>query len=158
MNVYRIARTEYILDLSGYGAKLHGGRWNREGVAIVYTGGSISLCAWEYWVHLPNNVTLKEDAFSVATIQLPESPIEIVTANELPVDWQLADEPLFVITDQWIAKRSRLILQVPSAVIHQECNDLINPAHPDFTNVKVESVCSFEFDKRAFGKVLLTKL
>ncbi|MBO0936131.1 RES family NAD+ phosphorylase [Fibrella sp. HMF5335] len=45
MQVYRVATSEYIEDLSGYGAKLNGGRWNREGVAVLYTGSSIALCA-----------------------------------------------------------------------------------------------------------------
>ncbi len=48
-------------------------------------------------------------------------------------------------------------MQVPSAVIGNECNYLINPSHPLFLEIRLESVALFQFDKRAFGRVLLKK-
>lgn len=99
MLVYRIASTEYIGDLSGYGAKLNGGRWNREGVAVLYAGSSIALCAWEYWVHLPETIALKQNAFALATIQLPDSSISRVTADSLPQQWEDQQDLLLDLTD-----------------------------------------------------------
>ena len=100
MNVFRIANSEYIHDLSGYGAKLNGGRWNREGVAVLYTGSSIALCAWEYWVHLPETITLNQNAFSVATIRIPAASIHSITVSDLPADWETEVDVLFDITDK----------------------------------------------------------
>jgi len=157
MHVFRIASHEYIHDLSGYGAKLNGGRWNREGVSVLYTGSSIALCAWEYWVHLPKKISLNQNAFAVATIQIPENSTLTITANHLPSDWETADEDLFSITDEWIEDNEYLVMQIPSAVISNECNYLINPLHSSFPDIRLESVIPFQFDQRAFGKVLLRK-
>jgi RES domain-containing protein len=149
MLVYRIASTEYIHDLSGYGAKLSGGRWNREGVAVLYTGSTIALCAWEYWVHLPKRIELKQNAFSVATIQIPDTSI-----YKCPAEHQ-EEKSLVDLTDDWVSRSEHLVMQVPSAVIGEEFNYLINPLHLLFTEVVLVSISPFSFDKRAFGKVLL---
>lgn len=155
MQVYRIASKEYIHDLSGYGAKLNGGRWNREGISVLYTGSSIALCAWEYWVHLPPTINLLQNAFAVAAIQIPDTSILTLKAAELPADWETEEGVLFSITDSWIEENNYLIMQVPSAIIQNEWNYLINPLHPLFSSVLLESVAPFAFDKRAFGKALL---
>jgi RES domain-containing protein len=155
MQVYRIASNEYIHDLSGYGAKLNGSRWNREGVAVLYTGSSIALCAWEYWVHLPPAITLLQNAFSVATIEIPDTSILTIKATDLPTDWETDEGVLFPITDAWIEENKHLVMQVPSAIIQNEWNYLINPLHALFTKVLLKSVAPFAFDKRAFGKALL---
>lgn len=155
MPVYRIASNEFIHDLSGYGAKLNGGRWNREGVAVLYTGSSIALCAWEYWVHLPEAITLKQNAFAAATIQIPDSSIRVLAANDLPDEWEREEKALLNLTHVWIGRNEHLVMQVPSAIIQNECNYLINPLYPLFPQVALVSVAPFSFDKRAFGKVLL---
>ncbi|MCY7359830.1 MAG: RES family NAD+ phosphorylase, partial [Rudanella sp.] len=102
-------------------------------------------------------ITLNQNAFSVATIYIPDTSIHIITANDLPSDWETEDDSLFDITDKWISNKTYLVMQVPSAVIGNECNYLINPAHPLFPEIRLESVALFQFDKRAFGKVLLKK-
>ncbi len=156
MQVYRIATSDYIQDLSGYGAKRYGGRWNREGVAVLYTGSSIALCAWEYFVHLPETVTLKQNTFSVATIELPDSSVKSLTTAELPLDWKNQTGVLVDITDAWIREEAFLAMRVPSAVVSGEFNYLLNPAHPLFETVTVQLVEPFRFDRRAFGKQLLS--
>ena len=45
MQVYRIAQKAFINDLSGEGARLFGGRWNRRGIPLLYTAESRSLRA-----------------------------------------------------------------------------------------------------------------
>jgi RES domain-containing protein len=51
MIVYRIARANYIRDLSGIGSRLYGGRWNRKGTGIIYTSETRALATLEYLVH-----------------------------------------------------------------------------------------------------------
>ncbi|NIR50304.1 RES family NAD+ phosphorylase [candidate division KSB1 bacterium] len=63
MKVYRIARSAYIEDLSGTGARLYGGRWNHKGTSIVYTSKNRALATVEYLVHvslaiLPTDLSL----------------------------------------------------------------------------------------------------
>ena len=47
------------------------------------------------------------------------------------------------------------MMRVPSAVIAGEFNFLINPAHPLFPFVHIQSVTPFHFDDRAFGRELV---
>jgi len=156
MLVYRIAQNEYVRDLSGYGAKLNGGRWNREGTAVLYTGSTIALCAREYWVHLPETVTLKQNAFAVATIDIPTSSVYVLIDNELPEQRTNDSSQLHAITDEWLRQNEHVAMRVPSAIIQHEYNYLINPSHSLFSEITLKSVNPFSFDKRAFGKVLLT--
>lgn len=156
MYVYRIASKEYIEDLSGEGARLYGGRWNREGVAVLYTASSLSLAAWEYWVHLDNSITLDQNAFAAATIEIPDS--SILELPPLKPSLAEIEEYLFSLTDHWIAENEYLCMRVPSFVIKGEFNYLISPFHPlakDY--VELVNVRSYSFDKRAFGKTLVEK-
>lgn len=53
MFVYRIAKSQYVNDLSGEGSRLHGGRWNNKGYSMIYTAENRSLATVEYLVHIP---------------------------------------------------------------------------------------------------------
>ncbi len=154
MLVCRLATEAYIRDLSGYGAKRFGGRWNREGVAVLYTGGNLSLCAWEYWVHLPETVALKENAYYAATIRLPDNSVETLSDSSLSQYWQTETRALHDLTDDWLTQARYLTMRVPSAIIQGEWNYLVNPAHQKFREVSLEAVVPFSFDSRAFGKSL----
>jgi RES domain-containing protein len=79
MIVYRIAKTRHIRDLSGIGAKLHGGKWNNKGTGIVYTSESRSLATVEYLVHVP--ISIIPGDLSIASIEIPDS---IKPKNVLP--------------------------------------------------------------------------
>jgi len=50
--VYRIAKTRYIYDLTGAGARLYGGRWNQKGIGMIYTSENRSLASLEFLVHI----------------------------------------------------------------------------------------------------------
>jgi RES domain-containing protein len=70
MHVYRIAKTAFINDLSGMGAKIYGGRWNKKGTALIYASENRSLAFLELLVHLPLSLMPKE--LSIATIHIPD--------------------------------------------------------------------------------------
>lgn len=52
MKVYRIAKKDFVGDLTGEGARLFGGRWNKKGMRVLYTSKSRSLATVEYLVHV----------------------------------------------------------------------------------------------------------
>ena len=74
---------------------------------------------------------------------------------ELPPDWKNQTGVLHDTTDAWLREEAFLALRVPSAVISGEFNYLLNPSHPLFKFVTVQSVEPFSFDRRAFDKKLL---
>lgn len=131
----------------GQGAKLFGGRWNSAGFAVVYGSQHKSLGALEQLVHLNSRLTNSFKAFS---FHFPDSLIDIVSADSLPENWR--QEPPPVSTQQfgdiWISQARSAVLAVPSIIIPEELNYLINPAHADFRKITIKASQDFVFDPR----------
>jgi RES domain-containing protein len=153
MKVWRICKSRYAESaLSGEGARLFAGRWNRQGARIVYTSRSLALAAVELFIHLdPSNAPT--DLVSIC-VEIPESlKIGRVEIGELPVDWRRMDsDRLREIGGSWAASMRTLGLEVPSAAIDGEWNVLLNPAHPDFGQMIVARPKPFFYDERMFRR------
>jgi RES domain-containing protein len=138
---WRIIKSRLAADaFSEEGARLHGGRWNSPGTAMVYTAGSVSLATLELLVHLDNTSVLP--SFSVCPVDFDDSLVKLLDPATLPPDWNQSPPPtsLRTIGDDWISRGSSVVLRVPSAVIEHENNYLINPAHTDFKKLLIGSV------------------
>jgi RES domain-containing protein len=149
MDVYRIAKTPYIRDLSGSGPRLYGGRWNPKGTGLIYTSENRALAALELFVHM-SRTTIPPN-LSLATIKIPDSASKReIAAKELPRNWRSFPAPpeLAEIGESWIKLKSSLLLLVPSVIMPSELNVLINPAHPEIIGVRIIKVESYSFDKR----------
>lgn len=147
MLLYRISKCTYIDDLSGTGARLYGGRWNNVGKPVVYMASSRSLAVLEVLVHLPP--TLIPDNFCQVTFEVPDD-VQVLDVKTLPVNWQEYPEPsvLKAMGDAFLKKAKHLLLKVPSAVVKEEYNYLLNPAHPNIKDVKIIDQQLFSFDER----------
>lgn len=147
MLLYRISKCTYIDDLSGTGARLYGGRWNNIGKPVVYMASSRSLAVLEVLVHLPP--TLIPDDFCQVTFDVPDD-IEVLNIDTLPANWQEYPEPsiLKAMGDSFLKQSKHLLLKVPSAVVKEEYNYLLNPAHPGIKEVKIINQQPFSFDER----------
>ncbi|TAE40319.1 MAG: RES domain-containing protein [Runella slithyformis] len=152
MEVFRLTTTKYAHDLSGLGAKLYGGRWNKKGQAVLYTAGSRSLALVEVLVHVAN-AYLPSD-YQLLTIYIPDDSIYELSVKLLPSDWQSPTPPdvLKSFSDDWLLSNHYLALKVPSAVVKGEYNYLLNPLHEDIKRVQVLHQDSFQFDERLFKK------
>lgn len=147
MLLWRITR-EAHQELDGEGARKYGGRWNSSGVAVVYTSSTLSLAALEYLVHIdPEDIP---DDLVAMRIEAPDGEYTKIAPDALPADWnQLPDHPACIEAgDAWADVGETLALFVPSAVIPEERNVLLNPAHPDAGDVEVHEVRRFSFDAR----------
>jgi RES domain-containing protein len=148
--VWRITRESYQA-LDGEGARLYGGRWNSEGSPVVYTSATLALAALEYLVHVdPAQVP---DDLCAMGVDVPDDLVIGSTDPAIfPSDWtHVPDHPACLEHgDRWIREATTPALWVPSAVIPQEQNLLINPVHPDATVVTVSSVRAFALDPRLF--------
>jgi RES domain-containing protein len=116
---------------------------------MVYSSGSLSLAALELFVHVDIDTVPGELVAIQADI--PDSlTIEIVKIESLPRDWRRypAPEALKDIGTAWASKAATAILSVPSAVIPEERNYLLNPAHRDFKRIRVRKPAAFRFDPR----------
>ena len=91
MIVYRIAKKEYIEDLSGNGAKRTGGRWNLKGIPILYCASTSSLAILEKLVSIDMDL-LPED-LCIAALEIPKSKILKIPEEELPKNWNHYPSP-----------------------------------------------------------------
>ena len=150
MFLYRISNARYADDLSGNGARLYGGRWNSEGRAMVYLASSRSLAILESLAHLsPTNIPVD---YVILTIDVPDDFFEI-DIKLLPNNWSEYPEPniLKEIGNSFLQKNEFLLLKVPSAIVPQEFNYLMNPMHQKAGKVKIVSKAPFSFDERLVG-------
>ena len=153
MLVYRIAQNQFISDLSGEGARLFGGRWNHRGTPLLYTAESRSLATLELLVHAQKISALSN--LSILTLEIPDKIKidDIQKLIKLPQDWQkyTSHPELQDTVSKWIASDG-FILKVPSAIIKEEANFLINPRHKNMKFLKVIKTEDFILDERLISK------
>lgn len=147
MIVYRIANEAYKEDISGYGAALYGSRWNSIGVYLLYTSQFISLSILESLVHLKKNQIPPTQY--LLHIELPDRhTTSEISYKKIKKNWHKEIEYTQWLGDQFIKQKQSLVLRVPSAIVLQESNFLLNPLHTEFKKVKIISSELLQLDKR----------
>ncbi len=148
MVVYRIGRTIHAHDLTGEGSRLNGGRWNHKLTPCIYTSESRALALLEYTV----NVSIDEipRALSFTTFEIPDAGIHEVAEEELPGNWEDVPAPSSAknFGTALLKKGQALGFKIPSIVITQEHNYILNPLHADSRNFKILDIKDFVFDVR----------
>ncbi|MEN9523743.1 MAG: hypothetical protein RL065_2120 [Bacteroidota bacterium] len=148
MVVFRLSKQKYATDLSGIGAEKYGGRWNSKGLPMLYCSENISLCMLEILVNIPHIILPK--FMQLVQIKIPDNSILIFPKNELPSDWQ--SNPISFSTqkigDIFLREEKYLAMKVPSSVVPNEFNILLNPYHKLYNKVQVVETSPFSIDKR----------
>jgi RES domain-containing protein len=145
---YRLCRAPFAV-LDGEGARLYGGRWNRRGQAVVYASSSRALAALELLAHV--DIGDVPDDLVMLTIEVPDDlAVTVVQSDALPPGWHRRTEhpACQEIGHAWLEARVSAVLRVPSALMPEEFNVLINPRHPDAAGVATRSVVPYRFDPR----------
>lgn len=147
MELFRITRKEHSQDISGEGAFKYGGRWNSPGSRMLYTSSSRSLAILEILVHWQQPDP--PPGFVVMVLFVPD---RLVSKNVVatPPDWQQDQAWTREAGDRWITEKPTLLLRVPSVVVPAEPNYLVNPLHPDASEIRVVATEPLGFDKRLF--------
>lgn len=151
MKIYRIAKKQYINDLSGEGARLYGGRWNKKGDAMLYFSESLSLCVLEILVHL--DFQFLSNDFYFVEAEIPDEMIQpTFTINDLDTIWN--NNPPSPYTQQigsdWLTENKNLAMRVPSAVLPVQANILVNPKHLQMSKLNILKSESLQIDQRVF--------
>jgi len=136
--------------LSGRGAFEYGARWNSKGTTLAHTSGSRALAHLEVRVHAAPNLAPRTH-ISMA-VDIPEDLIMYLDASTLPHDWRRYPAPrdLAKFGDAWVSDGESAVLAVPSAVVPEELNYLINPQHADFKQIVVGTPEPVVYDPRLF--------
>lgn len=149
MLVYRICLAQFANSLIASG---RAARWNANHFKVIYTSSSLSLACLENVVHR-SHLGLNQN-FRCLTIQIPDD-LEIfeITSEELNRNWMEYSSLPYTqeIGNEWIQTFKTPILKVPSSIITQESNFLINPEHPDFKKISILENEPFVFDNRIKG-------
>ena len=135
---WRICRRPFA-DLSGDSARLYGGRWNSPGHAVVYAAEAAALAVLEVRVHLDLDWSLLPADYVLMAID--RSSLAIESLEEAP------DDPV-AYGDAWLESRRSAVLGVPSVLVRESRNLLVNVAHPEAGRASIASIRSFSFDER----------
>jgi RES domain-containing protein len=146
MIVYRIAKEEYSKELkaSGYAA-----RFNSKGVYVIYTAENRSLACLENLVHRSGEGN--NSLYQVMLIKIPNTlKIEVIEESDLKKGWQKIENFKYTqgIALDWLSSFKTAVLKVPSVIIKNEFNYILNPQHQDFKKIKLLGVEGFIFDAR----------
>jgi RES domain-containing protein len=146
---WRIDRKLYrATAFTGEGARLYGGRWNSQGVSVVYTAEHRSLAMLEILVHLT-----KPKDYELYSVKFDESLVQELAAQSLPRNWDVEPPTSDTqeIGDNWVNSASSAVLSVPSAVVPEERNYILNPRHPAFEQIQIDEAFPCHFDPRLLG-------
>ncbi len=138
MLAWRLCRAPFA-DLTGEGARRYGGRWNTPGRPMVYAAADAALAVLEVRVHLDLTPDLLPDNYVLLTIDLGNLAIEAIA--DIP-----ADPAAF--GDAWLRAQRSPVLQVPSLIVPETSNLLLNPSHPDAARASIVAQRRFTFDRR----------
>ena len=150
MLVYRVSKTQYAYDLNGTGAKLFGGRWNHVDTPCIYTAESRALAVLEYSVNI--NIDVIPRALSICIFEIDENLIKEIKTKKLPGDWQEIPAPYS--TKDFgtkLLKKGISIIKIPSIVIKDEFNYILNPNDLG-SSFKLIEVKDFVYDLRVKNK------
>ena len=144
---YRLCKAQYAAH-SGAGSALYPGRWNPEGVPVVYAASSVALAALEVLVHNDNTTPR---GYIITEIHVPSAAVETISTALLPRGWndtKLSPRTLREFGGRWVEEARSAVLEVPSVVVPASSIYVLNPAHPDFSQIRFLPSIPFKFDPR----------
>lgn len=148
MEVFRISRDSFRRDLSGEGSRQFGGRWNRIGTPALYTSTSRSLALLEILVHTSFKAL---NDYYITTIRLPDdAPCLTLQDKELLPGWDAfpAAKPSLETGDAFFEEGIFLGMYVPSCLVPEEKNLVLNPLHPLMKRITITDCRPLIFNER----------
>jgi RES domain-containing protein len=137
------------LSLAGEGALRASGRWHTRGRRIVYCAENPATALLEILVHFEIEIRDLPAQYRLLKIDAPDDlRIDRVPPNDLPKGWPENVAETRRIGDAWLADASTAMLKVPSVLVPETFNVLLNPAHPDAARVVIVKVTEHVIDPR----------
>ena len=152
MRIYRLTASRYVATaFSGKGTRRVGGRWTPVGYPVVHASSSIALAVLETLVHIDPSVM---PAHRVIPVDIPQAiPVTATSVADLPDYWRHTPPPprLREFGRAWLDAGETTLMRVPSVIVPEESNYLINPRHADFSRLAIHPPAPFEIDRRLFA-------
>jgi RES domain-containing protein len=136
-------------SLEGDGALRTPGRWHTRGGRVVYCAQSPAAALLEILVHFEIDIQDLPVRYRLLKIQVPDDvQFERVSVDDLPKDWPERTEVTRALGDGWLTKGSAALLSVPSAIVPETFNFLLNPAHQDAKRIVIVQTGEHAIDPR----------
>jgi RES domain-containing protein len=135
MVLWRISRHR---DLSGTGGLKAHGRWHYAGYPIVYLAGNPATALLEVCVHTSGSDVPPE--FTLLKIEGPDADISVIEPEDLPPDWRTSFDVTQALGTAWLRKGEGVLLRVPSAIVPETSNFLLNPMHSSAADFRISDV------------------
>ena len=136
-------------SLAGEGALRTSGRWHTRGKRVVYCAQNPAAALLEILVHFEIEIRDLPARYRLLKIEVPDAVrIERVTFGELPGDWSERTDVTRAIGDTWLARGSTALLSVPSAIVPETFNVLLNPAQREADRIVIAQTTEHALDLR----------
>lgn len=146
MRLYRVSNHA---SLEGDGGLRASGRWHTKGQPIVYFAPNPAAALLEILVHLEIDVEDFPSNYQLLIIDVPgDITMAAVESDTLPENWWQDLSTTRVIGDDWLRRRTTSLLAVPSAIVPETTNCLLNPPHPDSPRIRIAGIATYRFDER----------
>jgi RES domain-containing protein len=148
MEVFRVSIEKFAREMDGEGARLFGGRWNLKGIPCIYASESRALAVLEYSVN--TSLDLIPPFLCIVCFEIPDRNIRRLSVPDLPWNWQNTAIPISTreFGTSILLDGKTLAFRVPSAIIPEEFNFVINPLQYDPDGLRIKDVQDFPYDAR----------
>lgn len=150
----RLRRISNHASLSGDGGLYASGRWHSRGRRVTYLADHPASALVEVMVHLEIDAEDLPTHYQLLSVEVPDG-LAIIRIDEadLPAGWRDRTELTRARGDDWLRGAETALLRVPSAIVPQAANYLLNPAHPDAARMSLEATLRAAFDPRLIAFV-----
>ena len=149
MILWRISNWD---DLRGTGGLRHAGRWHNRGIPVIYCAEHPALALLETLVHFELAPDEVPDQFKLLQIEVSDTAARSnLDLSVLDPGWQADLTLTRAIGDEWLAGASSLMLRVPSAIVPESFNFLVNPRHRQARTMRIRRVIEHPYDTRLFS-------
>ena len=125
------------------------GRWHSRGRRVVYCAQTPAAALLEILVHFEIDIQDLPIRYRLLKIEAPDDVrVERVSVDDLPVDWPQQTGATRELGERWLVKGSAALLSVPSAIVPETFNILVNPAHQDAKRIVVVQTDEHAIDPR----------
>jgi RES domain-containing protein len=139
------------LSLMGDAALRASGRWHTRGRRIVYCAQSPAAALLEILVHFelrPDDLPVR---YRLLKIAAPDDvAVDYISPDQLPTGWGERPDVTRAMGDAWLVKGHSPLLIVPSAVVPETFNALLNPGHQDAGRIVITQIDEHAIDPRLF--------
>jgi RES domain-containing protein len=146
MFLYRIIHKKYSTKLFASGME---GRWNSAGKKVIYCAESIALAFLENMIRRQG--VGFNDLFKIMIIAVPDAlAITTIEAKNLGTGWRSFNDYSYCqpLGDKWFDECKTPLLKVPSAILPENHNYIINTEHSDYKRIQLVQTTDLVPDER----------